>query len=62
MVKTVYTDGIGELTTYVTVDNNSFIMIEDQAQQSHEEIHLDEHDLELLIKDLQSQLETIKTK
>jgi hypothetical protein len=62
MVKTVYTDGIGELTTYVTVDNNSFIMIEDQAQQSHEEIHLDEHDLELLIKDLQAQLETIKTK
>ena len=62
MVKTVYTDGIGELTTYVTVDNNSFIMIEDQAQQSHEEIHLDEHDLELLIKDLQNQLETIKSK
>jgi hypothetical protein len=62
MVKTVYTDGIGELTTYVTVDNNSFIMIEDQAQQSHEEIHLDEHDLELLIKDLQAQLETIKSK
>jgi hypothetical protein len=62
MVKTVYTDGIGELTTYVTVDNNSFIMIEDQAQQTHEEIHLDEHDLELLIKDLQNQLETIKSK
>jgi hypothetical protein len=37
-------------------------MIEDQAQQSHEEIHLDEHDLELLIKDLQNQLETIKSK
>jgi hypothetical protein len=62
MVKTVYTDGETELTTYVTVDNNSMIMIEDQSANSAETIHLDEHDLELLIKDLQSQLETIKTK
>jgi hypothetical protein len=62
MVKTVYTDGVAELTTYVTVDNNSMIMIEDPTQLSSESVHLDEYDLELLIKDLQNQLEEIKNK
>ena len=62
MVKTVYTDGVTELTTFVTVDNNSMIMIEDQSDNTAESIHLDVNDLEELIKDLQNQLEEIKNK